>query len=582
MSTLGEGEIPVKQICLVIIGATIGAAALRADSLEYKQQFGRELIEGVPAVLKTYDAKTGHLGEGVWICSDQNAIYPLAVAYTLDVPGNPYHKDAALLEKIMKAGDALAADADSQGRWVFRKKDKSTWGMIHMPWTYSRWIRTFSLIRDAMPAERRAAWEKALLLGYTNISKTQLGDVHNIPTHHAMGLYIAGKTLDKPEWCEQAAEFMHRVCAGQSENGYWTEGQGPVVGYNFVYVDAIGTYYAVSKDEAVRPMLQRASAFHRHFTYPDGRSVETIDQRNPFNQSVKEGNVGFTFDPVGRAYLASQWSRCKEHEIDLLASFILYGQEGAMEAGDQTGRPYVLCEDGVDKAMTIRQGPWFVCLSAFTAPVTTNRWHQDRQNVVSIYHDKCGLIVGGGNTKLQPAWSNFTVGDPSLLKHEPSTTQPSFLPKGELYHVPSKAVLVREPIPGLDLTYGPETCRIRVAVKDDRTIEYSLSTTSVGKLPVIGRLTLLPRVGQAVEPAGGGRFVLGEKAVELTPSQVGGSIRYAGCELTLPAAAGLYWPALPHNPYRIDGHADAGEGRIEVRMPFDRANREYRVRLNVQ
>ena len=107
----------------------------------------------------------------------------------------------------MKAGDALIADMDASGQWEFRKKDGSTWGPIWMPWTYSRWVRTFALIRDDMPPERRDAWTKALTLGYTGIARSALGHVHNIPAHHAMGLYAAGQALDRPEWCRQAASF---------------------------------------------------------------------------------------------------------------------------------------------------------------------------------------------------------------------------------------------------------------------------------------------------------------------------------------------------------------------------------------
>lgn len=564
----------MQQVRWMMIGfMALVAPALAAD-LQYRERFSKLLIDSTPGLLDTFDADTGRFGRGVWICRDQDVMWPLAVVYTLDVPGNRYHRSPELLETIMKAGDALAADADDQGRWVFRKKDNSTWGMIHMPWTYSRWIRTFGLICNDMPPDRRAAWEKALLNGYAHISKGALGSQHNIPTHHAMGLYVAGKVLDRPEWSEQAAQFLRKVAASQSPNGYWSEGQGPVVVYNFVYVDAIGTYYALSKDESVRPALERASAFHRNFTYPDGNSVETIDQRNPFRTSVNPGNLGFTFDPVGRAYLASQWEHVKNKRFtpDLMASFIAYGQEGAIETDDpESARVYMLSENGVDQAMTLRQGPWFICLSAFTTPVSKSRWIQDRQNLVSIYHDKTGLIIGGGNTKLQPAWSNFTVGDTSLLEHDPGDTAPDFLPKGKLHHVPSAAQLVREPLPGLDLTYGPETCRIRIEIQDDYTLKYLVSTTTRDELPIEAHVTLLPRMGERIRTAAGKEFELTSEPVSIDAVNLGGSLRYGGCELSLPAAASLHWPALPHNPYVKDGAAKVHESRVELRLPLNTA-----------
>jgi len=566
------------------LAAIIVARAAAAEELTYKDRLPGVLEKRVPGILKTFDPGTGRFGSGIWICGDQEQMYPLAVAYARSVPGSRYHQDARLLEVIMKAGDALIADMDERGQWMFRKKDGSTWGKIWMPWTYSRWARTFGLVRDQMPPERRTAWAKALTLGYTGIARTALGHVHNIPAHHAMGLYAAGKALDRPEWCKQAAEFLVKVAGQQSEGGYWSEGVGPVVLYDFVYVDALGTYYAMSGDRRVLPALEKAAAFHRHFTYPSGQSVETIDQRNPYHETVAAGNVGFSFTPVGRAYLKQQWSRLGIDQLDpdLMASLILYGEEGpTAETAAETEAAYVLREGGADRAAVWRRGPWFVCLSAYTAPVAASRWHQDRQNFVSIFHDKTGLILGGGNTKLQPAWSNFTVGDATLLTHKPGDENPDFLPKGKLFHVPSAARLAVKPALALDLTYGPESCRIEVLPEGDRALQYRIQASAKSELPVAAHLTCIPHLGKALETAAGARLTLGSAPLELAPAKIGAWVAHAGWRWHVPPSASLHWPALPHNPYRKDGRAAFGEGRIEIRIPFDQTLREHSLRLEI-
>jgi len=231
--------------------------------------------------------------------------------------------------------------------------------------------------------------------------------------------------------------------------------------------------------------------------------------------------------------------------------------------------------------MTARHGPWFLCLSAYTAPAPKSRWIQDRQNLVSIYHDKTGLILGGGNTKLQPAWSNFTVGNVTLLKHTPGDIKPDFLPKGELYHVPSAAKLIRRPDPALELTYGKETCRIHVRPKDDRALEYSIDATAESDLPVTAHLTLIPRMNRPLETAAGEKHTLGTTPIELSAEQIGGWVSHAGWRLHLPSCASLHWPALPHNPYRKDGRAGASEGRIEIRIPFGPEPRKHNVRVEL-
>jgi len=564
---------------LLILGSA------HAAELTYKDRLLDSLVKRVPDMLDSFDPKTGRFGTGIWICHDQHLMYPLTVAYATKSTRNPYYHDPKLLSVIVKAGDPLLANMDRQGQWTFTNKDGSTWGQIRMPWTYSRWIRTFRLIRDRMPPEARKAWTEALTLGYTGISKYNMRSVHNIPAHHAMGLYIAGATLDRPEWRRQAGDFLMKIVAAQSEGGYWSEGKGPVVRYGFVYVDALGTYYAASGDRRVLPALERAAAFHRHFTYPGGQCVETIDQRNPYYDTIAPGNVGFTFTPTGRAYLKHQWSRLDiEHfSTDLIASLLLHGREGPVEEmpPDAPADTFLLTEGGAARAAIVRRGPWFVCLSAYVTPISASRWIQDRQNFVSVYHDQAGLILGGGNTKLQPAWSNFTVGDMALLAHRPGDTNPDFLPKGRLDHVPRAAKLVVDPEPGLGLSYGEETCRIQIEPRDDRTLDYRIEATAVSGLPVVAHLTLIPRFGKTLLTAGGEKVTIGEKPVLLSPEQLGGRLTHAGYRVHLPSTASLHWPALPHNPYRKDGSATAKQGRIEIRIPLDRDHRRHKITFEI-
>lgn len=554
-----------------------------SSDFKFKDEFLRRLVARVPEILKSQDPVTGRFGTGVWLCGDQHRIYPLAVVWSTKSEDNPYYHDPKLLESIMAGGDALIAGQDRDGKWRFDKKDGSFWGMIYMPWTYSRWIRAFQIVRDSMPPDRRKKWETALILGYTGIAKNELRHVHNIPTHHAMGLYIAGVTLDRPEWCQQAREFMAKVVAAQDPGGFWSEHYGPVVMYDFVYVDALGTYYAVSKDKAVLPALEKASLFHAAFTYPDGSCVETIDERNPYSKDARLGNVGFTFSPEGRGYIARQLAvidTAKQSiNEDDLASFILHGEEGATAptpAAD-SDRKFVL----QDKALIRRKGPWFVCLSAYACDIPTSRWQQDRQNLVSVYHDKTGLIVGGGNTKLQPLWSTFTVGDISLLKHKPGDTDPKFTPDGPLYHVPSEAKLETNDPVGLNLKYGEEDCQVSVEPVDDTTLNLRLKSTVMSGQPVEAHLTLIPHLKLPLKTQSGLEEKL-EDQFTLTSDQTGDWISHAGWRISVPKGSSVIWPVLPHNPYVKDGSPKTqDECRIVISVPFGKDEAERVIRIEV-
>lgn len=570
-----------RTACAMIV-VLAAASAARGDTTattseggvpNFRSEFLPYVVKAVPGILRSQDKKTGRFGTGIWIVNDQHAMWPLAVAWGTSHKDNPYYHSPEVLEAIMVGGDALIDDMDGQGRWEFRKKDGSTWGPIHMPWTYSRWIRAYGIVRDAMPKERRERWDKAITLGVENIITTHLNQpIQNIPAHHAMGVYRAGQIFDRDDWKEAAAAYLRKTANEQDPGGFWSEHVGPVINYNFVYVDAIGTYYGMSKDDSVRECLARASRYHAHFTYPDGRPVETVDERNSYDRNRGIGGVGFTFSPEGRGFISQQSELMKADGqpvgADQAASIVAYGEDGRIVPTPRSRQSdrFVL---GKNDAMTARQGPWFAVLSAYTAPIPQSRWILDRQNFVSLYHDKIGsTIFGGGNTKLQPLWSSFTVGDPKLLAHKPGDENPNFAEPDGLIHVPSKAALEPDGM-SLKLTYGKVECRMAVDVTSPERAVITYALESKSELPVEAHATFIPQEKLEGEwRTKSGKSGTLKEPFRLTSEEAGGAFEYRGYRVELPAGSTVVWPALPHNQYRKDGHAELFEGRIVVVMPL--------------
>jgi hypothetical protein len=569
----------------VLSVALLSSTPAMADTWTFKKEFLPALVESVPDILKSQDKKTGRFGEGIFIVNDQHPIYPLAAAWSIKDSRNPWYHGAEVLEAIMSGGDALIAVQKPNGQWIFRKKDGSEWGDIYQPWTYSRWIRAFALVKDGMPADRRAKWEKALKLGFDGIVKVELiKPVQNIPCHDAMATWLAGKIFNRPDWCEAASAYMKKVVDAQDPNGFWTEHSGPVVGYNFVYVDAIGTYYGISGDKTVLPALERSSRFHSMMTYPDGSSVETVDERQPYHPGSLLPNVGFSFSPEGRAYIKRQYEMRKEHEktpigAEGAASFLLYGEEGEVAPAPDAGADRVaVLNDG--NAMTRRVKPWFMCLSAYTAEISPKRWIQDRQDLLSVFHDKTGLIIGGGNTKLQPLWSTFTVGDAKLLFHKPGDEDPNFIPPPGILHVPTGAKLIAAEN-ALALQYGSVPARVAVDFLDDTHARLVYRIDVVPQQPVEAHVILMPHLKNKWETASGQSGTLSNQPLQFSPAAAGAWFAHHGWRLSLPPQASVKWPVLPHNPYRKDGHAEADEGRIVVSLPFSKDNPRYELTLEI-
>jgi hypothetical protein len=540
------------------------AATLHAETVTFRQRCLEDIVKQVPALLKAQDPKTGRFGSGIWIVTDQNLMLPLAAAWVYKDPKNPYYHSPQILNSLMIAGDALIEDQDENGQWVFRKKDGSTWGKIYMPWTYSRWIRTFSIIRDAMPADRRARWEKALTLGFTGIAKSlDPSHIQNIPAHHAMGLYFASEVFKKPDWKKTAVDYLRAVVAAQHPDGYWSENKGPVVNYGFVYVDAVGTYYAASHDASVLPALRKSGIFHYYFTYPDGSNIETVDERNPYHGGVAMPNVGFAFTPEGRSYIARQWRMHKGNiPADSAASLLLWGEEGDAATIDVTKSDFDYKLPSGEAAIR-RRGPWFMVVAAMTTPVPNSRWIQDRQNFVSIFHEKAGLILGGGNTKLQPSWSNFTVGDISKFFHQSGDENPKFLPPAGLLHVPTSARVLDGNEFGVELQYKDHRGRILLDPKDPDHLEVKLS----GDSEMTAHVTLLPRLKQPITSASGSKVTLGAEPLDWLKGAAGDWIELNGVRIALPASASVRWPLYPHDPYKKDGKATLDEARVVIDTP---------------
>lgn len=534
------------------------------------------LIGSMPAILKSQQAN-GQFGVPPWICNDQHLILPLATAWSMEM--SPYYHGDKVLQAIIRAGDALIDAQDSMGRWTFRKKDHSTWGQIFMPWTYSRWIRAYEIIREALNDAVTRRWDAALTLGFEGIAAQELSRIHNIPTHHAMALYCAGRLFGRTDWQEKARNFLHQVIAEQSPHGWWTENVGPVVAYNFVYLDALGVYYHMSGDEQVLNALYLAAHFHARYTYPDGSSVETVDERNAYHAGVHLGNPGFSYTDIGRGYLARQHGLFLEadgkFDVDYATNMLLAAVEGPVAAAGSSLNHFTYRME--QDSLIVRQKPWFISLSAYVCPPSGNRFRQDRQNFVSIFHDQTGLIIGGGNTKLQPLWSTCTIGDPGLLFHTPGDENPDFSPRPGLKHIPDQAdVWSNEEAAVLNLNYGDEKYVVRIMPISEKILQIRCEATLRTRSQVEGHFTMMPHTGLPIHLSTGETLSLGKDKIQKT-FDTAVWMAHAGWHLSIPPEARIIWPVLPHNPYRKQGDADIEEARIVVALPFS----TYRLRYDL-
>ena len=496
------------------------------------------LANGVAGALTRFDEDTGRFMSGTgWAVTNQDVIYPLALLYKQ--PENPHHEDGQILDYAMRGGDALRDFQYPDGRVEFVKVDGSKWGPTYMPWSMYHWLETYILLRDELDNQRKQRWEDGLNLAFNGIAKqTRSAGVHNIPTWNGMSLYRAGKTFDNTEWLNVGRDMIYKAVSEQQAGGYWSEHGGPTTSYNYVYVHAIGLYYEFSGDEGVIDALYKATQFHINFTYPDGVPVETIDGRVKYRGTPSDSaHAAFSIFPEGRRYVKKLLLGDNPNRFGLsprIASAFTYWHEGAEnDILQEKQRYFTNIVDAARKppniALIRKHGDWFVCMSGIVTPSVESRWGQDRQQFLSIWHKDSGLIVGGGNSKNQPEWSNFMVED---------------------VYVPSEASLAQtEHADALSLRYGETECNITVAPDSDGLL-LDMNSTQQTEAHVILHLT----AGETLKTQNN-TAVLGEESIRWKTDQLGDWLQHRGFTIQLPEGCSLSWPSLPFNPYAKDGKA---------------------------
>jgi hypothetical protein len=549
------------------------------------------LVEDVERNLERFDEATGRFmtGDG-WAVTNQDIVYPLALLYT--TAGNRYHGDQGILRYAVRGADAWRDFQYPDGRVEFVKVDGSRWGPTYMPWSMYHWLETYALLREQLDPARRARWEEGLTLAYDGIKgELASGHVHNIPTWKGMASYRAGELFGRPDWQEAGRQMIALAVGAQTPHGYWREHHGPTTLYNLVYTHAIGLYHVFSGDETVLPCLKRATDFHIRYTYPDGRVLETIDGRVKYHDRVSDfAHTTFSLFPEGRRYVrmlvenmaADRAARTAPRVSHVMTSGSLRIASAEYGLSPRLASAYVHLCSGPEAPIAhdepsyrihdpghalIRRGEgWFTCLSGVVTPRVESRWGQDRGNQVSIWHEKSGLIVGGGNSKDQPEWCTFAVG---------AGPKPAYLPTAATLHpsVEEDAVALSYGDPG----EAGATCVVALRIVDGRRLEIQLTGTA--STPCVAHLPLKLDPGMPLRTGAGAAHALDGPPILVDGAACGGWVGHGTWRLTVPVGSRLRWPVMPFNPYTADGAAPMDEAAAVLTVPLDVGTQVLRLEI---
>lgn len=534
-------------VILLIIIAVAGNDIARAQ-VKLPQRYYQLLEAGISRVEQRLEAEPNiempevESKEG-WGHFAASILMP-AVAYKKAHPDNVHHGDVRKLELAKRLGDLLATENEKKR---FEKRPLHAWD------TYM-WLETYRLLEKELENERRERWKKALLENLESIEHKldirkdypwyKAPFIITSPNHYsiyASTVLLGAIVFDKPEWKQLAIRVLHRFSTKeQSVDGYWGEfdNAGPTTGYDYLTMNQIALYWEYSKDPAALKALRRSTDFHKYYTYLDGTPVETINDRNRYWGVSMWGHFGFSHFPDGRRYAAFLTGFVPENGGDWLglgriAQNALYYHEGNNAPIPQDLKQYV---HAMKAPAGIRKtGPWVVCLSGLLGtPENNNNFFLDRQGNLSIFNKKCGLIITGANSKLQPELATFTEKTASQITHKPQT---SHLEMGDK-------------LDKLSLTYNVFFAQVEVPVPSDGKLKFNVATTyKWGEAEAKMTLQLVLKAGQILETEAGKKIMLGTEKINLDAGEIGGWIRHNGWTMHLPPGMELNWPVFPFNPY---------------------------------
>jgi hypothetical protein len=398
-------------------------------------------------------------------------------------------------------------------------------------------------------------------------------------------LYRLGRLLGEERHCRLARRAMHRLCELQSPEGYFPENSGPVVGYQRVSLLGLCDYRRTSGDRFVDPFVARGIGYVGRAMYPNLTGIETLDQRN--RGGLRVGRPGarptpmdvcFGLDPVGRL-LAERAVAGYQAALDERPEGVSYHVAGLVALGGllyvdgpvarllpSERRAFVDRLEG--KAVIVRRDRWMLVLSAYEGSNRPgNPYILDRTQSLSLYHDRFGLVIGGGNDKHNLGAATFEVVESDCVRYFP--------PVGGSVRAAGRRGR-------LDLDYGAARARLTATVRSAREVRLVAGLCTNFAEQTSGLNLQIPIGPGAVVRIDGRRVRLSSKATETRTWRVRRRFEPApGVRLELPGGGEFRWPVLPWNSYNSPTHTSkVGAATGYLRLPLsgrDLAERVVRI-----
>jgi hypothetical protein len=207
----------------------------------------------------------------------QEFVLPLALAYKLDIPGNPYYQQASIKEWV-EAGILYAAtsahfDGSCDDYFPFERAGGAA------AFSLLACLDAYQITGVDNPSilaffEKRADW----LAGHQ-----ESGRLSNHQALITLCLELAGQTLGSDRWKISAADRLSQVLSWQTDEGWFWEYEGCDPGYLTLTISILARIDQINPSPELTKALATAVAFAAHFIHPDGSFGGEYGSRNTYN-----------------------------------------------------------------------------------------------------------------------------------------------------------------------------------------------------------------------------------------------------------------------------------------------------------
>lgn len=497
-------------------------------------------------------------------------------------PRNPWFGRGDLLDLAFVAGERLLVDHAEIG--VTQVKP-SHFTIYPMPSLYH-------LAAEQAGAARRNRWRELMARNLKQVEATvdRCWQTLGRPAPHAgtgpnhffgwiaVG-YAEAQALGDDRMLRKLENAMLKHLAIQLPIGYFPEHDGPAVMYQTVSLEGVAEFHACKRLPTVEKALHRGVDFFLHTMYPDLRGIETFDERNRL--SYRANPLGaLVWTPAGRRLLSRLMELRAVERTERLRTpqsntggdrslrgvnwWPLGGLYRTLEQSREAARRGKLTEKPLpvdppraswtleNRGLVRHAQPWFYALSAWcNTALPGNPYHLERNQAFSLYHDKVGLIVGGGNDKRAPHNATIHVVEEGEVHYYPPIAAALEVAK------PPRLLQSLKICDRLKQDYGCAQVQLEAAPVNARRFRLAMTSASNmvnHEVALVLQLTVtaptLLRTGAA---AGKQRAIRLKKQTVVQPLEtipLGTVLELPGkWRLKLSPGASLQWPHRPWNPY---------------------------------